>query len=91
MVKKFIVEISNTDYNFTCKAILFNRVHADSKHFSNILCTVTKHYIYTKKCQGKRLNKYALKCELKRVKATEKYVAIKNSNLEKHFLKWGNN
>ena len=54
----------------------------------NFLCLVTKQFVYRMRCMRKDLFVGALKKEFRKIESLEKYIAIKNNRLEKHYRKW---
>ena len=72
----------------TVENIIFNRI-VEAKHVANFLCLITKYYIYQSKCANNNVNVYTLEKRIMEVENMEKYVAIKNGNLNKHVKKWG--
>ena len=53
------------------------------------LLIVTKFYLYRQKCLGKSINFMDLRGYILHIENIEKYLAIKNDQLDKHEKKWG--
>ena len=73
---------------FNVKNVMLNTVAFNTANVKNFLCLVTKQYIYRKKCENKRPMFEELKSIFIFIECVEKFIAIKNNNLGKHFLKW---
>ena len=72
------------------KNVVMNTIAKGSKghNAANLMCLLTKQYIYRQKCLGLEINLYQLKCIFRQVECLEKYIAIKNSRLQVHTAKW---
>ena len=86
-VRKIMYTYSN-ELSFETNDILFDSVHNNPGDVSNVICQITKQYIYAQRCLKKPLNIEELKSRIAKVKSIEKYVASKNNKLFKHNAKW---
>ena len=68
--------------------IIINRVVEKKSHVVNFLCLITKYFIYSQRCQGKKLHFPALKSIFNNIENMEKYIAIKNNRMYIHEAKW---
>ena len=65
-----------------------NRVVQKISSVINLICLITKQYIYRQRCMGGSLNFPMLKNQINMIENLEKYVATKNDKLLKHEAKW---
>ena len=70
------------------KNIIFNKIHPTPTHVLNMVCLITKEYIYLKKCRNADLSIRELKMQILTIESLEKYIAQKNGKLKKHNRKW---
>ena len=63
----FFNECSIDSFQLTLKNIIFNMVHCNDKHVSNLIVVITKYYIYSSRCQQCNLNIITVKEELKSI------------------------
>ena len=68
--------------------ILYNCINPNPFHVFNLICLITKQYIYATKCLGKRLNAYELKSKIVRIKSYELFKAKQTKKVIKHCKKW---
>ena len=68
--------------------IILNRVVKKKNHVANFLCLIVKYYIYSQRCQRKSLHFPILKGLMISIENIEKYIALKNDRLSKHYRKW---
>ena len=66
------------------------RNHWSEKHdsASNLICLITKQYIYRQRCLGKELKIQELTSSIYNVKNIEKYYAVKDFKLKKFYIRW---
>ena len=74
---------------FSRDSVFFNQIVDRDSHCINLLCLITKQYIYRTRCESKELNFQTLKQIFLSTERIEKYVACKNGHLIKHCTKWG--
>ena len=70
-------------------ALLLNQAHSKQQNVVNFIILVAKQYIYSTKCVGGSLSCNSLKFKVNSIKQMEKYIAIKNQNVDKFVKKWG--
>ena len=87
-VKQFCENTISEPFNLTKESVILASVNANPKSVANLICLVTKRYIYVQRCTAKPLNFMELKAKIVNIEAIEKYIAIKNGNLDKHNKKW---
>ena len=68
--------------------VLCNQVMVDKRHVANLLCLLTKYYIYVQQCLNVSLSYNGLKGTFYHFENMEKYIATKNGRLETHLKKW---
>ena len=73
----------------SAKNILWNNVHKSKLHPVNLIVLKVKQYIYRQRCASKILRFNEILNEIRNFKSIQKYVAIKNGHLPKHYKKWG--
>ena len=93
IVYGFWEEVRSYIYNETTKwiditrwKIIVNKV--SENRLLNMICLLTKQYIYKQKCLGNPLNVHELKQTVVNIERLERYIAIKNGNLSSHEKKW---
>ena len=70
------------------KGIIMNKIHPKPGHVTNMICLVTKQYIYRKKCANQKPKMIELKAQIFSIENQEKYIAQKNGKIGKHYAKW---
>ena len=70
------------------KSLMFNTLGGKDVPLANFLALVIKQYIYRKRCLKQSLNVTELRSEFVYLRNTEKYIAIKQKNYDKHLKKW---
>ena len=90
-VVKLIEQVFNTRVFVSLKTIIFNSIHESRIHVANLVCLITKQYIYSKRCLKQSLEFFECKNIILNTRNIEKYIAIKNGNIEKHQRKWAKN
>ena len=90
---KMIAEYISDNYDICVdvedvKKILFNEKVPIVGHVVNFVCLVTKQYVYQQRCLGKNLNFNELCGYIKELENIEKYIAVKNGNVQRHYKKW---
>ena len=73
---------------FSLNAVLSNEVTSKPDKVANFICLVTKNYMYTQRCLGKKYNKIELEELIFRYQRYEAFYAKKNNMLAKHNKKW---
>ena len=88
-VEQFINIYSKDQINFNEYTVI-NNLFIEKKpgHVKNLVCLIVKQYIYRQRCLHKQLNFRELKAHIVNIENSEKYIAIKNSRLYKHWQKW---
>ena len=81
-------DLSGSYMNLTLDNIIFNKVSYKGNHVLNLLCLITKQYIYAQRCKGSALNGIELKAKILSVRNIEGFIAKKNNLYEKHAAKW---
>ena len=89
-VETFMNRFTEEQINFNCSTVIFNRLIDQLYHIKNFICLVVKQYIYAKRCLKEPLVIEELKRLISNLCNTEKYIAIKNGNVSKHYKKWYN-
>ena len=75
--------------HFDTDTVMWNRViRNNAEHVKNLICLVTKQYIYRKRCQSSTPEFHELKQIIFNIRAIERYIATKNNKLSKHNKKW---
>ena len=69
------------------EAILINRI-AGRSHVANLICLITKQYIYSQKCLKKQLRIEGLRAKISNIQCIERYIAVKNNKVKYHQKKW---
>ena len=87
-VWKYAERFTSEPINSNTCAILFNRPVRQKKSVVNVLCLITKQYIYSQRCQKEDVNFNSLKARFLMYEKIEKYVAVKNRTMDKHCVKW---
>ena len=87
-LEEFIKEYSPDTIDFCIDKILFSQLVERPLHIINFMCLAAKHYIYKKKCFMTKSSFKEFKIEIKNCEKYEKYYAIMNDKLEKHYPKW---
>ena len=70
------------------KKIVKNEIVESRNNVCNLICLVTKQFIYAQRCLGKKLHFPVLKQRILHVQSVEKYIAQKNGKMAKHIKKW---
>ena len=88
-MEQFMLEFSNDPINFNVDTVIWNRIiHTPIGHVKNLICLVTKQFIYKQRCLKKKLNWQECAQYVRTIERNEKYYAVKNDNLFKHERKW---
>ena len=74
--------------NLESANILLNQVVDKPNHVNNFICLVIKQYIYRCRCLKKPIIFHEAYALIKRVRAMERYIAIKNGKSNLHEAKW---
>ena len=74
--------------NTSVEARLKNQMVFGKTNIINFICLIVKQYIYKQRCQKKELLFVGLKSSILHIKNIEKYIAVKNSKVDKHNRKW---
>ena len=69
------------------KNIIFNKISQKKADVVNLLCLLTKQYIYKQRCLGKKLSWGKLRKLFLHIENVEKYIAISNGRLNYHTKK----
>ena len=85
----FIEQKFHTQVTLSPENIIFNRIVKKKDHVANLICLITKQYIYRQRCMSGSVVLNVLKEQIRSVESIEKYIAIKNGRSSKHALKWG--
>ena len=72
----------------SAQKVLMNLFHKEKRNISNFIGLVVKQFIYAERCGGLLPNIQKLSAILSRIENIEKYIAIKNGKLTKHYKKW---
>ena len=87
-----VIEFVHTRYNINIfhnpQAVIMNTWVKGIGHVANLLCLLTKQYVYSQRCLNKPLSWAGLKERFKQVERIEKYIAAKNDRLYYHTKKW---
>ena len=70
--------------------MLTNSLVEDPKNIKNTICLIAKQYIYRQRCQKKAISLLEIKSIVWKTQDIEKYIAIKNENIDKYNKKWNN-
>ena len=68
--------------------VIFNCVHPNYAHVSNLMCLIMKQLIYRGKCLREHISFATFINELERVRQYELSMAIKTNRVQKHNRKW---
>ena len=88
-VEQLIKTFCHEPLNFNIDTVIANKLYENPGHVGNLICLLTKQYIYRNRCLSKSLDYYELKNHILTVKNMEKYIAMSNQKLSKHLRKWG--
>ena len=80
--------LTDARIQLTARNIIFNSVVAPRNSVVNLLCLVTKQFIYSQRCLGNAIIFAKLKTFFRQYENIEKYISIKNGNFAKHCAKW---
>ena len=73
----------------TADKIIFNEICSNSKYrICNMICLITKQYVYRQRCQKKCLDFLELKRYIFNFRNCEKYYAIKDEKMRQFCSKW---
>ena len=86
-IVEYVAQRFNGDCQITVYNVIFNRI-SDRNNLVNLLCLITKQYIYRQRCMKQPLVFEQVKQIFMCIQNTEKYIAIKNGNMSKHLKKW---
>ena len=88
-IENFIMEFSKYPIHFNTDTVLWNRlIHSPIGHVKNVICLITKHYIYKQRCLNKKPNVTECKQYVRTIENNEKYYTVKNNKLAIHRRKW---
>ena len=73
---------------FQVATVLFNKIVSSWSHIKNLICLLTKYYIYRQHCLELNVDFNDLVSYILRVENIEKYYATVNHKLHKHLRKW---
>ena len=88
-IERLMYEFNDQHITFNEKNVMMNSLIEDKKNVKNFICLLTKQYIYRQRCFKKEPNYNELKTMIYQMRNTEKFIAIKNDKIKKHYLKWG--
>ena len=80
--------IRNELIQFSGINVILNKLISDPNHIVNLICLITKQYIYRQRCLNKKLSCFEVQSIVKKTENIEKYIAIKNNRLGIHNKKW---
>ena len=84
----FIEEITGDLCQISPKNIILNEIGGDMNSVANLICLIVKQYIYAQRCLRKPIDYHQILCLVFRYRDIEKYIAVKNGNINKHNVKW---
>ena len=87
-IKEYAETLSSSQVHYNLENIIWNTVANSPQDVNNVLCLITKAYIYKQRCLDLPLNFVEIKCRFNTVKCIEKYVARKNNKLNIYYKKW---
>ena len=87
-LKAYILDTYQCNISLNKSSVIQNTVGPTKYHLSNLLCLVTKQFIYRQRCLKNTLHFPQLKSEINKVQNIEKYIAVKNNKLSIHQCKW---
>ena len=68
--------------------IIWNEVVKLSMHVANFVVLLAKHYIYAQRCKEEDITMLQFEARVNNYRNIEKYIAIKNSKVDKYVKKW---
>ena len=74
--------------NISLKNVIFNCIHENPKHLANTLSIILKQYVYRQRCKNARPNAPEFRNLVYQTENLEKFIAVKNDKIDKHYLKW---
>ena len=89
-VKDWFMQKTGRDVSFTVENIIFNNITKNPIDCINIVCLITKQYLYSSRCLKEIPNFYKLKQKIIETHNIEKYIATSMGKLTKHEKKWEN-
>ena len=90
-VEKFMNEFDEHPLDFNRKNVFLNELVPTRSNVKNIICLILKQYIYRKRCFKEAPNINEFKKLIWNIRNVERYIAVKNSQEDKHMKKWSNN
>ena len=87
-LKDWFMQKTGRNISFTVENIIFNNITKNPIDSSNIICLITKQYLYSSRCLKEIPNFYKLKIKITETYNIEKYLAISMDKLKKHEKKW---
>ena len=76
------------DVNICCsfKNVVLDKIHEDTKHVMNYVCTIVKQYVYRCRCLGEKT--YRWESEINYVHNRELFWAERVGKVNQHIAKW---
>ena len=88
-MERYMYNYSNRDITFDIEAVICNKfISQPVWHIKNLICLITKQYIYKQKCANVKLSHKQCQAYVRTIENNEKYYAIKRDLLKKHNRKW---
>ena len=88
-IDEMMEDFSKDPITFNIENVLWNLIIPNNpKHVKNLICLITKQYIYRQRCLQKHLTFYKLRSIIYSTRNMEKYIAIKNNKVVKFNKKW---
>ena len=87
-VEQAMLKYGGEAIDFTVDKVIWNTICTPVNHIKNFLCLVAKYYIYIQRCLNKSLNITEYIKLIQQHENIEKFYAIKNRNIDKHYKKW---
>ena len=79
------------DIEIIPKKIIINEITSTRKGPGDLICIITKQFIYKQRCLGQELHFSILKKDIESIRRIEKYIAQKNDRMSVHQTKWNCN
>ncbi len=87
-IESWCKDKANRNIVTTFKKVMLCKLSTNTFDCINTICLITLQYIYGSRCLKKLPSFAQLKCTILDEQRVEKYIAIKNNKLRKHFGKW---
>ena len=75
--------------DFSCKAVILNKVHDKPYHIVNFVILFVKHYIHVNRCLSKPINQYELESKLEYHMNLKRFLSKREGKFHKFCKKWG--